>query len=112
MSDTELSAPPACSQCAGPHLYGLDHRHRTTCPRYAAELSTVEADHRRGRGIRPATLTEQEILDEHRYEQPDLDEEYAVEYRHEGGIHSRRPLIVSGSGRHRPAERLIDSGRD
>ena len=112
MTGTELAPPPACSQCRGPHLYGLDHRHRTTCPRYARELSTVEADYRRGRGIRPATTAEMEILDDLDYEQPDLDEEYAVAYRHEGGIHTREVLIVSGSGRHRPAERLIDSGRD
>lgn len=60
-TDEDGNPIPACPECAGIHLYGLTFEHAPRCALYEADASRAAADHELGRGVRPATVTEEAL---------------------------------------------------
>lgn len=96
--DLDAERLPACPRCGGEHqisegwLDSLTWKHRTSCPLYERDSATAAADHENGRGVRPMTPTERELI-QHVYEIPPADFRLGVKFRHTG-VHRRRVVLL------------------
>lgn len=102
----DTTTPGPCSACGGQWIADLKYQHRTSCRRYNPETATTAADHERVSGLRDATPTESELINEQQYQQPvHAGDRYLISFVHTGGLHRRDVRIGTGAGDHEPAHR-------
>lgn len=90
-----------CPRCGGVRLDAqLRYQHRTDCRIYVADTATIAADHERGAGVRPATAAEAEMLTHEGYAPAEDGLVLGVRFRHSGGLHDRRAVLLDADGRY------------